>query len=450
MIQTSHPLLNRRVLLLGLGISGQAAAEFLLRRGAKVVGVDGNKGLLESNPHIAELRKQGLQTLHDSQPCQAANFDLVVVSPGIPATHPFYKQALQAGLEIIGEVELACREITQKCIAVTGTNGKTTVTSLIAHVLNHNGKKARALGNIGIPLTSAVDADEVGKTEILVIELSSFQLETLRRPFIDAAVILNITPDHLDRYSSMEEYALAKIRIKDNLKPSGKLYVEDKSLQEFHYLFGNGRFLAYGYSKECYLTTDTKTVFLEGRPVFSVPETLRNKRTHDLENLMAAYLLCKDMGISADQFLAALQSFKKPAHRIEFVRTVQGVHYYDDSKGTNIDAVIRAVDTFNGNIVLIAGGVDKGAPYTPWMSAFNGKVKAICAIGQAAEKIKNDLGKHIPVELCKSLEEAVKHAASLTILGDTVLLSPGCSSFDMFKDYAHRGSEFQRIVKEFK
>ena len=163
---------------------------------------------------------------------------------------------------------------------------------------------------------------------------------------------------------------------------------------------------------------------------------------------MASFMLCREMGVSAAQFLEGFKTFKKPAHRIEFVRSVGGVQYYDDSKGTNIDAVIRAVDTLDGSIVLIAGGVDKGTPYTPWISAFNGRVKAICAIGQAAEKIKGDLGRHIPVELFVSLDMAVRHAACLTVSGETVLLSPGCSSYDMFKDYAHRGKEFQRIVNE--
>ena len=225
MRQKKTPLEKKRVLVLGLGLSGQSAASFLLKRGAEIVGADNKLELLTTHPQIIELQSRGMKMISDRQPHDLSNFDLLVVSPGVAATHPYCIQASHLGIEIIGEIELACREITQKCVAVTGTNGKTTVTSLVAHVLNCAGKPARALGNIGIPLTSAIDG-KTSSDEIFVIELSSFQLETLKCPFIDAGVLLNITPDHLDRYSSMAEYALAKVRIKDNLKPRGKLFVE--------------------------------------------------------------------------------------------------------------------------------------------------------------------------------------------------------------------------------
>lgn len=439
-------LKNKRVLLLGLGVSGQAAAHFLLRRGAKVVAADSNADLLGTNPVIADLRLKGLETVSDKLPIEMGSFDLVVVSPGIPVSHAYYQKAKAHQLEIIGEVELACREITQKCVAITGTNGKTTVTSLVAHVLNASGKKAKALGNIGLPLTAALDEEDTKETEIFVIELSSFQLETLSRPFVDAGVILNITPDHLDRYPTMQEYAMAKVRLKDNLKTSGKLFVEDRCWQDYKALFGNTPLFTYGYSSECYLSTDTHHVFAKGRSQFVLPVIYQNKRSHDVENLMAAYLLCHEMGVGPQDFLTALATFKKPSHRIEFVRTLDGVQYYDDSKGTNIDAVVRAVHALEGQIVLIAGGVDKGFPYTSWIEDFNGKVKAVCAIGQSAQKMQKDLASSIHVQLFDTLEKAVQHAASLARPGDNVLLSPGCSSFDMFKDYAHRGKEFQRIV----
>lgn len=452
MPQKAHPLRKKRVLVLGLGLSGQSAANFLLQRGAVVVGADSNRELLSTHPKIAELQSRGMEITHDSQAWDCSGFDLIVVSPGIPSTHPCCSQAHSLGIEVIGEVELACRELrdqslSRRCVAVTGTNGKTTVTSLVAHVLNSAGQPAKALGNVGIPLTSAFDAEAETAGEIFVIELSSFQLETLHCAFIDAGVILNITPDHLDRYHSMTEYALAKVRMKDNLKSGGKLFVEEKCLQEYRRIFGNGRFISYGYAPACYIYTDTQHVYVGGEMVFALPAGYRHKRSHDVENLMAAFMLCHEMGLTAEQFLHGLQSFQKPAHRIEFVRAVAGVNYYDDSKGTNIDAVMRAVDSIEGNIVLIAGGIDKGTSYTPWLAAFAGKVKAVCVIGQAAENIQKDLGQHISVEHFESLDAAVRRAACLTNAGETVLLSPGCSSFDMFKDYAHRGQEFQRIVR---
>lgn len=445
MIQNKHLLKGKNVLVIGLGLSGQAAAKFLLKRGAIVVGADRNNDLLEHDGKVAELCSLGMETLHDSLELDLKRFDLVVVSPGVPHTHPYYQQAKDLGIEIIGEIELACRDITKKCVGITGTNGKTTVTLLVAHVLNSAGRKAQALGNVGVPLTTAVDESSDTDVEVFVIELSSFQLETLKHPFLDAGVLLNITPDHLDRYATMQEYALAKICLKSSLKSNAKFFVEEKCLQDFKPLFGKGKFLSYGYSGNCHVHTDTHAVFIDQKQMFLLPEQYR-KRSHDLENLMAAYALCDALGISPSQFLSGLNTFKKPSHRIEFVRTVSDVHYYDDSKGTNIDAVVRAVDTLGGSIVLIAGGVDKGFPYTAWIESFGGKVRSICAIGQSAVKIKKDLEKSITVDLFGSLEDAVRHASKVASPGDKVLLSPGCSSFDMFKDYAHRGKEFQRIV----
>jgi UDP-N-acetylmuramoylalanine--D-glutamate ligase len=438
-----------KVLVLGLGVSGRSAAQYLLQRNASVVGIDKN-----SNLPVADLCRQGMVFLSEESGIDVSSFDLVVVSPGISPTHPIYSKALEQGIEVIGEVELACRDMAyhcrhqnlnfdadsdiKKCLAVTGTNGKTTVTLLTEHVLQQAGIKAKALGNVGTPLTAAMD-----DADLYVIELSSFQLETLTSRFIDAGVILNITPDHLDRYPSMEAYAAAKISMEKNIKERGVLFVEDKCFQEFGHLFANDH-PCYGYSQDDYLYTDKQEVYLKGKKMFSLPEAC--KHLHDMENIMASFALCNSMSISPEQFLSGLASFKKPSHRIEFVRTIDGVHYYDDSKGTNIDAVMRAVEGLEGQIVLIAGGVDKGFPYTPWINAFAGKVKAICAIGEAKEKIRADLEQHIPVETFSCMEEAVSYAASVAKKGENVLLSPGCSSFDMFKDYAHRGKEFQRLI----
>ena len=440
---------GKKVLVIGLGMSGRSAVQLLLDRGAKVHGIDRNQELLYTNDSLMKLRDRGLTTQLDSQPLNIMDYHLVVTSPGIDEKHPVYAAAKKSGIEIIGEVELACRYLRNPMIGITGTNGKTTVTLLVAHVLNQCGKPARALGNVGIPLASELASMESDAT-ILVTELSSFQLDTLQSKVIDVGVILNITPDHLDRYGTMEEYAKSKIHLKDCLKPTGKLYMENRTASDWPSLVGNFPIMSYGFNSNCTVFCDQEKVFFKEKIDYFWPPVYRGRCDHDIENLLAAYALCREMGVSGEQFIAASQTFKKPAHRIEFVENVQGVAYYDDSKGTNLDAVIRAVDSLQGEIVLIAGGVDKGAPYTPWIKAFGGKVKCICAIGEAAEKISMDLHPNIAVERFPSLEAAVKKASGLANPGENVLLSPGCSSFDMFRDYAHRGDEFKRIVQKIK
>lgn len=438
---------GRKVLVIGLGISGRSAAQFLIKRGAQVTGVDQKQEVLAQNPEIASMRKQGLVAVHANDLVSIQDFDLFVVSPGIPQTDRFYSEARASGKEVIGEVELACRFINGKMIGITGTNGKTTVTLLVTHVLNESGFPASALGNSGVAITSESAEEAISSNAIVVAELSSFQLETMHRRVLDAAVVLNITPDHLDRYASMAEYAAAKMHIADCLKPDGQFFIEQHCNTQYGHQLSTSSAKKYGYSSDCEIWTDTHSLY-EGKMLAGpLPKNYQGKRSHDIENLMAAYGLCKAMGVTPSQFLSAVSTFKKPPHRIEFVRKLQGITYYDDSKGTNLDAVIRAVEAVPGNIILIAGGVDKGAPYTPWITSFANKVKLICAIGQAAPKIQQELSHAIPVQLCDSLQHAVINAAKYARMGDAVLLSPGCSSFDMFKDYAHRGEEFQRIVK---
>lgn len=436
---------DQNILVIGMGVSGRAAARFLISKGANVTGVDRNETFLNSNDEIAKLRSLGLKTSVDNVKLDLSRFKVIVVSPGIPQSHPYYATALQNKMDVIGEIELACRFINQRCIGISGTNGKTTVTLLVAHVLNKCGIHAQAVGNSGIPLTSVL-CNQNSSNEVFVIELSSFQLETMHTPILDVAALLNITPDHLDRYENMEEYAKAKMLLENCLKPGGHLYMEEKCYGLFGHLLKTSKPLLYGYGRNSTVNTDkTSIIFKENIECF-LPLQYRGMISHDVENLLAAYALCREFGVSPSQFLEAFETFKKPSHRIEFVKEIEGVKYIDDSKGTNIDAVIRAVESIDGNIILIAGGVDKGSAYTPWIEAFKGRVLCVYAIGQAAPKIKGDLGHILPVEMLNSLDDAVKLAAKAAKPGETVLLSPGCSSFDMFKDYAHRGDEFKRIV----
>lgn len=426
----------QNALVIGLGVSGKAAAKFLIAQGMSVQAYDQNSEASKTFG-ISELKIS-----HQLSSIDFHDIKFAVVSPGIAISHPICQAVIAKGIEILGETELAARYIRQPIVGITGTNGKTTVTMLVAHALNHADIRANAYGNIGEPLCSALLKQE---KEVIAAELSSYQLETMQSPCFDAGVILNISPDHLDRYPSMNEYAAAKGRMALCLKPQAKLFVEESCLAQYRHLIPKDDICTYGYSSQCTLSTDTYYLYWKGIKILELPKILQGAQSHNLENFMAAYALCREKGIEPEQFIEAFRTFAKPAHRIEFVRKLNGVYYYDDSKGTNIEAVMRAVASLKGDVFLIAGGVDKGASYKPWIAAFQSKVKHIGAIGQAATKIQKELNPHIPVDCFSTLEEAVKFASKQAYAESYVLLSPGCASFDMFKDYAHRGDEFKRI-----
>ena len=357
----------------------------------------------------------------------------MVVSPGISPSHPLYAEALQKGVEIVGEVELALRRIDQPCVGITGTNGKTTVTLLIEHVLKAAGKKAQAVGNVGFPLTAYMR--QADQDEILVLELSSYQLETLKTSKIDYGVILNITPDHLDRYAAFQDYAKAKCHLQNCIKSEGTLWVSGQVIQEAGNLLGPG-----------YKIFDAKKWDIETIAPIRYPHW----GDHDSENVLVAWVVCEAWGVEKGVFSEALKSFQRPAHRIEFVTSLRGVDYFDDSKGTNVDATIKAVQAMKGKVVLIVGGVDKGASYEIWKLPFAGRVKHILAFGEAAKKIAEELKPAFSVEIVTDLRQAVLRAAQEAKVGEAVLMSPGCSSFDMFSNYEERGKKFKKFVMEMK
>ena len=408
-----------------MGKSGKAAAAFLQRQGYDVVGVD-------TSPSSGYPQKAPLDQV-----------DLVVVSPGVPPSDPTYAEAMAIKLPLIGEAELGLRALQQPCIGITGSNGKTTVTLLVQHVLQQSGLKSRAIGNVGTPFTEyALSPDP---EEIIVAELSSYQLETLETKAFDAGIILNITPNHLDRYASLEEYARAKFRLQNCLKEKAPFFVYKDVQRDFGFLL-NTPCLTFGSGKECDLSTD-KIAVQEGETIaYFLPIRYRNWGIHESENVLAAWMLCRNFGVAKEAFLHALESFQKPAHRIEFVAEIDKISFYDDSKGTSVDATLKAVASMTGEVVLIVGGVDKGGSYAPWKEKFQGKVRKVIALGQAAAKIAHELSDVMIVDIASSLEEAVDWAAEAAREGDSVLLSPGCSSLDMFRDYAHRGDEFKRFV----
>lgn len=404
--------------VLGLGVTGRAVAEFLLDRNEKVVGIEKNL----NEKHKALLDK-GLKVFGEGDFTPLEKGGTLHLSPGIPHTHPVVKEAKRLLMSLIGEIEFALQYCKRPLVGVTGTNGKTTVTLLVDHVLNKCGIPSEPLGNIGMPLISKIDGDKVG-----VLELSSYQLEEITTRALKGAALLNITPDHLDRYESFQAYAATKFHIQNLLLPDGKFIVERETAKNFQSLIHN-----------------TPTIYSAEDPYF-LDEGKRNK-SHDRENLIAAFLLTQIFGVSEKEFLEAVKSFKKPPHRIEFVRELNGITFWDDSKGTNIDATLRAVEVMEGPVVLIAGGVDKGYPYTSWGIPFKGKVKEVICFGEAKDKIRSDLSGFVPSSTVMSLNEAVQYAYKLGDKGDHVLLSPGCSSFDMFRDYMDRGEQFKSLVR---
>jgi UDP-N-acetylmuramoylalanine--D-glutamate ligase len=396
-----------KVLVIGYGVSGKAAAAFLKAKGDQVLIVD----------------KKAEGVARDTVDFPLDDVELVILSPGIPSTHPLVEKALSLNIEVIGEIELGLRHLKTRVFGITGANGKTTTVLMTAHILNQAGKKARALGNVGDPLTGyAIQADS---EEIIILELSSFQLESLHAKALELALILNITPNHLDRYPSMREYFLAKMRIKNCLKEGGQFFVSKQVQEEF------------GVEAECF---EKEVDLINGLRYTEL--SMASK-----QSVQASYLLCKRCGVTDVEFLRGLQSYKKPPHRIEWVAKIDGVEYYNDSKSSNIHSVLHAVSRFDGKLVLIIGGLHKGSSYQSWVQPFLGKVDLLVAYGQAAPIMEYELAKFFPFEKRDRFDEAVKLARSKAKSGDTVLLSPGCSSYDQFQSYEHRGEEFKRLLR---
>ena len=400
-------------LIVGFGVSGSAAATLLRHLGHRVLAVDRKADELPP--------QEGIELLREDAFIDFETIDELILSPGVTLSHPLVQQALEKKIPVIGEIALAFRSLQQhRCIGITGTNGKTTTTLLVAHVLNFAKKKARALGNVGEALSAYVP--QADPEEILVVELSSYQLEMLSGPCLDAAVFLNLTPDHLDRYASLEQYALAKCRIADCLKQGGQLFVSQEVAQEW------GSHLH----------------------AFSTLADIPSMKYTQLgeQNICAAFALCRLFGVTKELFERALQTFQKPHHRVEYVGEWNQIRFYDDSKGTNIDAVMYAVKSLPGPIVLLAGGVDKGASYEPWIDVFRGKVERMICFGQAAPKMEAQLKGSFDLLRVATLREALLAAIQEIHGPSIVLLSPGCSSFDQYRDYKHRGNEFKAFVEE--
>jgi len=401
----------KKALIIGSAISGKSAARFLLKKGYEVTCVDSKEVHMDIP----------ISFFSDHHDFPNWDFDLVVVSPGIAPNHPLLKRAEKEKTQVMGELELGCQHIQQACIAVTGTNGKTTTTSLICHVLNACHIKAIALGNIGKPLTEYLLHPD--PEEVIILEVSSFQLETMHCQCFDHAILLNIFPDHLDRYENVFEYARVKGRIGELVKSGGFLYLSKGVQEQFPSVIPN-------------------------IPQKVIPEIPNNLRPDIVsQNVSAALQICKTFAISEENFATCISIFQKPPHRIEYIKELNGISFYNDSKATTVDSVIVAVKYLKKDIWLLAGGVDKGVSYKYWISTFRGKVKGVYVFGQAADKIAHDLGEEFLVIRVANLEQAIEQSFNKAKKGEKILLSPGCSSYDQFQNYERRGELFRKEVE---
>jgi UDP-N-acetylmuramoylalanine--D-glutamate ligase len=444
-------LSGKKVLVVGLARTGIATALFCAERGARVTATEARPEL-EIAETAAKLRAAGVTLeLGGHRPETFAEQDLIVPSPGVPPTMPALAAARAIGVPVWSEIELAWRFLRGRLICITGSNGKTTTTSLIGHILETAGLPVQVAGNIGTPLISRVDISS--DTSFTVVEASSFQLESISAFRPDIAVLLNITPDHLDRHGSIEGYGGAKARIFENqtAEDAAVINADDAVAPQYApaephvYWFSRSKRVASG----CYLRgaeivfrcEGTETVLLERKDI-----GLRG--THNIENVLAAAAAARLAGAEPAAIAEGVRTFAGVEHRIEYVATISGVEYFNDSKATNVDATLKALDAFPGNVLVILGGKDKGSDFRILRHALRSHARMALLIGSAADKIEAELDGVIPVERAETLACAVEIASRRAKPGDTVLLAPACASFDQFENYEHRGRVFKKLVRE--
>ncbi|MDR0311453.1 MAG: UDP-N-acetylmuramoyl-L-alanine--D-glutamate ligase [Acidobacteriota bacterium] len=447
---------GKTVLVAGAGRSGIAAARFLLGRGARVVLSD-SKTREALEPAVSDLLESAADSsgeltleLGGNRRESFAAADLVVVSPGMPLSLPFFEISRKAGIPVIAEIELAYRHLKGKIIGITGSNGKTTTTTLTAELLTGAGIKARAAGNIGTPLIQFVDGST--PEDVYVVELSSFQLEAIAafRPF--AATLLNLTPDHMDRYDGFEEYVAAKARIFMN-QAAGDFAVLNADDQQTASIINSVRVRPLFFSRTGEIPAgvfirNRRVIFHNGKSekeLFPV-DAVRIKGAHNMENVLASSLLALCAGAPPESLEAGIRKFNGVEHRLEHVASIGGVSYFNDSKATNVDAVIKALEAFPGRIHLIAGGRDKGGDFTVLRPVVGERVTQLILIGEAAGKMRRALSGAADIREAASMSEAVKAGRAAARPGDVVLLAPACASFDMFENFEHRGRAFKDAV----
>lgn len=444
-------LQNKRVLVVGLGKSGVASALFLKAHGARVTVSDTKSGD-ELRNEIPVLLDHGITVEtggHGERTFRGQ--DLIVISPGVPVDVPPLAQARSLGEPVIGEVELAAQFLPGPILAITGSNGKTTTTTLTGEIMTAGGFATLVGGNIGTPAISL--AERATRETVIVLEISSFQLETIQRFRPKIAVVLNVTPDHLDRHRTFEVYVDAKARIFENQEGNdfAVLNADDPTCVA---MSSRTRAQVFWFSRQKEVkqgawVRDGMILFRDEskqREIMQVSE-IPLKGAHNLENVLAAICTSRLMGCAPEKIRRAVRNFKAVEHRLEFVATIRGVDYYNDSKATNVDATIKALESFPANIHLILGGKDKGSDYRVLNNLLRQRVKRVYTIGAAAAKIESQI-KGVEVISAETLENAIRKANAAAQPGDVVLLAPACASFDQFKNYEHRGQVFKNVVRE--
>jgi UDP-N-acetylmuramoylalanine--D-glutamate ligase len=441
---------GKRVLVVGLGKSGVASALFLVSRGALVTVSDAKRedqlrteipALLDRGITV-ETGKHGERTFREQ--------DLIVVSPGVPGDMAPLQSARRKGIPVIGEIELTARFLDGKIVAITGSNGKTTTTTLTGEIIASGGRKTLVGGNIGTPAITFVD--QSSPDTWVVLEISSFQLESIEifRPHISA--VLNITPDHLDRHGSMESYIAAKSRIFEN-QSAGDYAVLNADHEATRKLAEGLKPQVLWFSRRREVergafVKGSTIVYRDANTVEIMPlSEIALKGAHNVENVLAAVAIGMAAGVEPSAIRRAVKDFRAVEHRLEYVATLRGVQYYNDSKATNVDATIKALESFPANVHLILGGRDKDGDYRELQPLIAGRVKRVYTIGEAAAKIESQIGNAAPVLSATTLAAAVREAAGLAAEGDIVLLAPACASYDQFQSYEHRGRAFKELVQ---
>ncbi len=443
---------GRKVLVVGLGKSGLAAANWLAHQGARVTVSEAQDESAFDRRLLAELSRDGIELeFGDHRPGGFLAADLIVVSPGVPLDIKPLVEASKRGVPMVGELELAWTYLRTPSIAVTGTNGKSTVVKLIGEMLSRSGRRVFVGGNIDFPLTDYIGGAQ--DANYVVLEISSFQLDTVETFSPLVSLILNISPDHLDRYADYESYVRSKERIFGNQGPGQTLILNDNDpvLKELEPK-GGPRVYRYGMERE-----EGRQGFLEdGRVVVRLPgqgrltfnlDRFNLPGIHNQANVMAAILGALVIGTPPAAIQEGIDGFKGLPHRIELVDTIGGVAFYNDSKATNIDAAIKSITSFSRPVMLIAGGRHKGSDYLPLVNAAKGRVKDAVFMGESSTLLANAFNGTIPWSQVRSMDDAVNRAYDRAQEGDVVLLAPACSSFDMFRNYQHRGLAFQEAVR---
>lgn len=445
---------NKKVLVVGSGISGIGAAKMLVKHGAHPIVFDENEKVTREDIEARLEGADGAEVYVKELPEEVkAGVALVVLSPGVPVDTKLCEEFREKNIPIWGEIELGFQAEKGKVIAITGTNGKTTTTTLVGEIMKSVKEEVFVVGNIGNPYT--LEADKTSENSVTVGEISSFQLETVEsfRPVVSA--ILNVTPDHLNRHHTMENYVKAKEAIAINQTKEDTCVLNYDN--EYTRVFGERC-----PAKVVYFSSSQKLkdgIFLDGEDICIAENGTGTKvmNIHEMnlvgmcnvENVMAAIGICMNAGVPLSSILNVVRSFKAVEHRIEFVATKRGVDYYNDSKGTNPDAAIQGIKAMSKKTVLIGGGYDKQNEYDEWIESFDGKVKKLVLIGQTKEKIAECAKKHGFTDYCfaETFEEAMKICVDTAEAGEAVLLSPACASWGMFPNYEVRGQMFKDYVK---